>query len=94
MRLIVHDVSDPNAAENDKLARLSSRSHATPTLLAFEGTKRLYTGPITSGSFCTTAVSQVLGIETLNNPGNKTLVNLLERGCDCRVSNSNSITAN
>jgi hypothetical protein len=83
VRLIVRDIND---AADGGIAwrRVVSGVPATPSLLAVDNRRLLYAGPIASGSFCASAVGEVLGLAALQAPRANPLFNLLNKGCYCR----------
>jgi len=85
VRLVIRDVHDQQAVQNAAWAQLLNTVPATPTLLAVEGKQLLYAGPVTSGNFCTTAVGRVLGGTALQSPRTGVLLDLIDRGCYCRM---------
>lgn len=85
IRLIARDIRDAQANHDPAWARVLNEVPATPTLLAIEGRQLLYAGPVTSGSFCTTAVGRVLSVAALQSPRSTAMFNLIEKGCYCRL---------
>jgi hypothetical protein len=76
----IHDeVSDPS------WGALLGELPATPTLLAIDQGQLVYAGPVNAGSWCTTSVSQVLGITALQVPGSGAVLNWLGEGCYCQM---------
>ncbi len=84
VELVVRDVTDP--ALDASFRELVREVPATPTLLAVDRGELVYAGPVNAGSWCTTRVSQVLGVTTLDAPGSGAVLNWLGEGCYCRVS--------
>lgn len=85
IRLVVRDVRSADTDRDAAWLRVLEAVPATPTLLAIEGRQLLYAGPVTSGNFCTTAVSRVLGVTALQAPQGRTIFNLIDKGCYCRL---------
>lgn len=56
---------------------------ATPTLLVIESERLLYAGPVNSGSFCSNAINQVLGVSLLGQAAASPQLNWLAKGCYC-----------
>jgi hypothetical protein len=64
---------------------------ATPSLLAVEGRRLVYAGPVNSGDLCTSAGQRVLGVTALQAPRARPILNWLDRGCYCRLNGSSNI---
>lgn len=83
--VVVHEWDDPLLQRQPGWAPLVDTLPATPTLLVVDSGRLLYAGPVNAGSFCTTALAQVLGVTALENPGAGPLLNWVEKGCYCRL---------
>lgn len=84
-RLMVRYISDTTDPSSSAWAAVLAGIPATPTLLALDGSRLLYAGPVTSGNFCTTAVNKVLGLSVLEASPKEPLINWLDRGCYCPI---------
>lgn len=85
VRLMVRYISDTTEPGSPAWAAVLAGIPATPTLLAVDGRRLLYAGPVTSGNFCTTAVNKVLGLSVLEASSKAPLMNWLDRGCYCPI---------
>ncbi len=85
IRLVVRDISDTGANQEKAWAQVLSEIPATPTLLAVQGKRLVYAGPVTAGSFCTAAVGRILGVTALQTPRSDAVLNLIDKGCYCRL---------
>lgn len=81
--LVVRDVAD--RGEGTSWEALVREIPATPTLLAVDHNELVYAGPVNAGSWCTTSVSQVLGVTALQAQGRGAVLNWLGEGCYCRM---------
>lgn len=81
--LRVQYVDAPRNLPDPHLDAVLASIPATPTLLVWADQRLRYAGPVSAGSYCTTAVSQVLGLSSLSRPPSQPLFGGLARGCYC-----------
>ncbi len=85
LRIVIRDIHDDNGNKDPPWQKVLRQLPATPTLLSIEGRRLVYAGPVTSGSFCTTTVGKVLGVNALQATRGSTLFDVVEKGCYCRA---------
>lgn len=85
IQLSVRYIDDADTTHDAAWAAVLDELPSTPTLLAMEGRRLVYAGPITSGNLCTTAVQRVLGVTALQAPRARPIFNWLDNGCYCRL---------
>lgn len=81
---------DESAVTNSAWRRVVARIPSTPTLLASEGDRVLYAGPVTAGNICSVGAQRVLGLSVLQAKPEDAVINSLERGCYCAVKSTDT----